>query len=189
MTDLDSALRERASACELCSSTDDLQPFLVEPVRDGGSVEDAVLVCGTCAAQLADGATLDPRHWFGLQETIWSEVAAAQALSWRILDRLRGESWAADVLEGAWLEDDIAAWAKAGADTDDALVVVDSNGTALADGDSVTLIKDLDVKGANFTAKRGTMVKGIRLTDDPGLVEGRVNRTAIYLKTEFLKKA
>tara|TARA_B100001989_G_scaffold238530_1_gene202033 strand:- start:239 stop:808 length:570 start_codon:yes stop_codon:yes gene_type:complete len=188
MTDLLSPLRARASACELCTSTDDLQPYLVEPVRDGGSVEDAVLICGTCAAQLADGATLDPRHWFGLQETIWSEVAAVQALSWRLLDRLRGEPWAADVLGSAWLEEDVAAWAKAGEEAEEALVVVDSNGTALADGDSVTLIKDLNVKGANFTAKRGTMVKGIRLTADPGLVEGRVNRTAIYLKTEFLKK-
>jgi protein PhnA len=59
----------------------------------------------------------------------------------------------------------------------------------LVDGDAVTLIKDLDVKGANFTAKRGTLVKGIRLTDDPALVEGRVNGIAIYLKTAFLKKA
>lgn len=189
MTDLDAALRGRASACELCGATDALSPFLVEPVRAAGSVDDAVLACGTCAGQLADGATLDPRHWFGLQESIWSEVAAVQALSWRILDRLRAESWAADVLEGAWLEEDVAAWARAGGEPDDAVVVVDSNGTPLADGDSVTLIKDLDVKGANFTAKRGTMVKGIRLTDDPGLVEGRINRTAIYLKTEFLKKA
>ncbi len=65
----------------------------------------------------------------------------------------------------------------------------DSNGTILSDGDSVTLIKDLEVKGGGFTAKRGTLVKGIRLTDDPGLVEGRVNKMAIYLKTEFLKKA
>ena len=47
----------------------------------------------------------------------------------------------------------------------------DSNGTTLADGDSVTLIKDLKVKGTSETIKRGTLVKNIRLTDDPGLIE------------------
>ena len=66
---------------------------------------------------------------------------------------------------------------------------VDSNGAPLADGDSVTLIKDLDVKGTSFVAKRGTLVKGVRLTDNPEHVEGRVNKVSIVLKTCFLKKA
>ena len=66
---------------------------------------------------------------------------------------------------------------------------MDSHGAELKSGDSVTLIKDLDVKGAGFTAKRGTLVKDIRLADDPELIEGRVNKTVIYLRTEFLKKA
>ena len=56
-------------------------------------------------------------------------------------------------------------------------------------GDGVTLIKDLDVKGAGFTAKRGTLVRPIRLTDNPEHVEGKVNKMAIVLKTQFLKKA
>ncbi|MFT5458090.1 MAG: protein PhnA, partial [Myxococcota bacterium] len=85
-----------------------------------------------------------------------------------------------------YLDDDTAAWAQA---ETVGVAVVDSNGTVLADGDSVTLIKDLPVKGANFTAKRGTLVRGIRLGDDPSHVLGRVNKTSIYLKTEFLKKA
>jgi len=59
----------------------------------------------------------------------------------------------------------------------------------LTSGDSVTLIKDLDVKGTSFVAKRGTLVKGIRLTDNPEHVEGRVNKVSIVLKTQFLKKA
>ncbi|MEI6806846.1 MAG: alkylphosphonate utilization protein [Myxococcaceae bacterium] len=67
--------------------------------------------------------------------------------------------------------------------------VKDCNGVSLLDGDSVTLIKDLDVKGANFVAKRGLLVKKISLTDDPQLIECRVNGTAIFLKTCFLKKA
>ena len=66
----------------------------------------------------------------------------------------------------------------------------DSNGTTLADGDSVTLIKDLKVKGTSETIKRGTLVKNIRLTDDPGLIECNTKQVkGLVLKTEFLKKA
>jgi protein PhnA len=66
--------------------------------------------------------------------------------------------------------------------------VKDSNGTLLADGDSVTLIKDLKVKGSSVTLKRGTVVKKIRLTDNESEVDCRVNGSSIVLRTEFLKK-
>lgn len=66
----------------------------------------------------------------------------------------------------------------------------DSNGAILADGDSVTLIKDLKVKGTSVTLKRGTRVKAIRLTDDPDEVECSVDKVkGLVLRTEFLKKA
>lgn len=64
----------------------------------------------------------------------------------------------------------------------------DSNGTILNDGDSVTVIKDLKVKGSSITIKRGTKVKNIRLTDDPEEVDCRVEKMSIVLRTEFLKK-
>lgn len=67
--------------------------------------------------------------------------------------------------------------------------VKDSNGNILADGDSVTVIKDLKVKGSSDVIKRGTMVKNIRLTDDPAEIDCRVNKTAMVLRTEFVKKA
>ena len=70
------------------------------------------------------------------------------------------------------------------------VIVKDSNGAALADGDSVTLTKDLKVKGANTTLKRGTLVKGIRLTDNPAEVECNTKQVrGLVLRTEFLKKA
>ncbi|KLI97774.1 PhnA protein [Luteimonas sp. FCS-9] len=73
---------------------------------------------------------------------------------------------------------------------EDTLVVKDSNGTALADGDSVTLIKDLKVKGTSVTLKRGTLVKNIRLTDDADLIECNAEKVkGLVLRTEFLKKA
>ncbi len=65
----------------------------------------------------------------------------------------------------------------------------DTNGALLAEGDSVTLIKDLKVKGSSLTLKRGTLVKNIRLTNSPAEVEGRVGGSTMVLKTEFLKKA
>lgn len=66
--------------------------------------------------------------------------------------------------------------------------VKDSNGNVLSDGDSVTLIKDLKVKGSSLNLKRGTVVKKIKLTDDAAEVDCRINGTNIVLRTEFLKK-
>lgn len=69
------------------------------------------------------------------------------------------------------------------------LDVKDSNGNMLQDGDSVTVIKDLKVRGSSDVIKRGTMVKNIRLTDDPAEIDCLVNKTAMVLRTEFVKKA
>jgi len=69
-------------------------------------------------------------------------------------------------------------------------VTRDANGTELKEGDSVTLIKDLKVKGTSETIKRGTLVKNIRLTGDPGQIECNTKQVkGLVLKTEFLKKA
>ena len=69
------------------------------------------------------------------------------------------------------------------------MITKDSNGTNLSDGDSVTLIKDLKVKGSSLTLKRGTLVKKIQLTDSDEEVDCRLNGSNIVLKTCFLKKA
>jgi len=183
MSVVDALTQRSGGKCELCEGTDGLDALAVPP-EDG--VDGSVLVCGTCAGRIA-ADDLDGNDWYALQGSIWSAVPAVQVLSWRLLKRLPDEGWAQDLLASGALDEASLRWAQDGGD--DAVKVVDSNGTELKDGDSVTLIKDLDVKGANFTAKRGTMVKNIRLGDDPTHVEGRVNKTAIFLKTEFLKKA
>ena len=64
----------------------------------------------------------------------------------------------------------------------------DSNGAELMDGDSVTVIKDLKVRGSSMVIKRGTKVKGIRLTEDPEEVDCKIDGSSIVLKTCFLKK-
>ncbi len=72
----------------------------------------------------------------------------------------------------------------------DDLEVKDSNGALLKDGDSVTLIKDLKVKGANVTLKRGTMIRNIRLTFNEDEIECNADKVkGLVLRTEFLKKA
>jgi protein PhnA len=69
------------------------------------------------------------------------------------------------------------------------IIAKDSNGNILQEGDSVTVIKDLKVKGSSMVIKRGTLVKNIRLTDSNEEVEARVNKSAMVLRAEFLKKA
>ena len=72
---------------------------------------------------------------------------------------------------------------------EDALIVRDSHGAILKEGDSVTVIKDLKVRGSSGIVKRGTMVKHIRLTDNADEIEGKVDKSVMVLRTEFLKKA
>ncbi len=68
--------------------------------------------------------------------------------------------------------------------------VKDANGNVLNNGDNVVLIKDLKVKGSTVTLKRGTVVKSIRLTDDPDEIEGKNPQVkGLVLRTEFVKKA
>ncbi|MDL2231771.1 alkylphosphonate utilization protein [Porphyromonadaceae bacterium OttesenSCG-928-L07] len=64
----------------------------------------------------------------------------------------------------------------------------DSNGSELVDGDAVTVIKDLKVKGSSMVIKRGTKVKSIRLTENPEEVDCKIDGSSIVLKTCFLKK-
>ena len=114
-----------------------------------------------------------------------------QVVAVRLLGRLSAP-WAAELRDQLWLEPEVLAWAESDTGVpavEAAVAVVDCNGVALRDGDAVTLIKDLDVKGGGFVAKRGTLVKGIRLGEDPTHVEGKVNGTAVYLKTSFVKRA
>jgi protein PhnA len=114
-------------------------------------------------------------------------------MAWRMLSRLRAEGWPQDLLDMLYLDEDTLAWAQAtgeGRSDEDVVKHLDSNGAVLEAGDTVTLIKDLNVKGANFTAKRGTAVRGISLVaDNPEHIEGRVNGQQIVILTKFVRKS
>lgn len=73
--------------------------------------------------------------------------------------------------------------------TDEARVVLDSNGNPLVTGDAVILIKDLKLKGSSSTLKKGTKIKSIRIVDGDHEVDCKVDGIAVMLKAEFLKKA
>lgn len=79
--------------------------------------------------------------------------------------------------------------AAAPSEDNDAVVVKDSNGTVLTDGDSVVLIKDLKVKGSSITLKVGTKVKSIRLVGGDHEVDCKMDAGSFMLKACFLRKA
>ncbi|KEQ16559.1 PhnA domain-containing protein [Endozoicomonas numazuensis] len=187
---IENTLHQRSnSKCELCSSNDELSIYAVPDSPESSAVSH-VLVCRTCLSQINQPENIDTKHWRCLNDSMWSQVPAVQVMAWRILNQLASEPWAQDLLDMMYLEDDIKTWAEAGvSDEEDSTPTLDSNGTRLEAGDTVTLIKDLDVKGAGFTAKRGTTVKNISLTNNPEHIEGRVNGVRIVLVSKFLKKS
>lgn len=190
---IEQALQARSgSKCELCGAGQDLAVYEVPPVTDA-SAERCALLCATCREQIEDADKTDPNHWRCLNDSMWSQVPAVQVLAWRMLNRLSAEGWPQSLLDMMYLDDDTRAWAEAGLPAqggEDAAVHRDCYGAILEAGDTVTLIKDLTVKGANFTAKRGTAVRGISLVlDNPEQIEGRVNGQQIVILTKFVKKA
>ncbi|WP_252177802.1 alkylphosphonate utilization protein [Endozoicomonas sp. 4G] len=187
---IENTLYERSgSRCELCSSGKDLSVYAV-PESPDSPAESCLLICDTCLGQIDQPDKMNANHWRCLNDSMWSQVPAVQVVAWRMLNQLSSEPWAQDLLDVMYLDDEVKAWAEAGlSDEEDTVSTLDSNGTRLEAGDTVTLIKDLDVKGAGFTAKRGTTVKNISLTNNPEHIEGRVNGVRIVLVSKFLKKA
>ncbi|MEJ8476260.1 PhnA domain-containing protein [Roseibium algae] len=189
-------LRERSGGvCELCGATEDLSAHTVGP-ETKNDADSSVLSCSTCAGQISGAQATDTNHWRCLNDSAWSQVPAVQVIAWRMLNRLSVETWAADLLDMLYLADETMVWAKAGladahaAADDDAIIHKDTYGAVLVAGDTVTLIKDLKVKGASFTAKRGTAVRNISLVhDNAEHIEGRVNDQRIVILTEFVKKS
>ncbi len=180
------------SLCELCGATDGLVVYEVPSSADE-SADSCLLLCDTCRTQIEQPDAVDANHWRCLNDSMWSQVPAVQVMAWRMLTRLRAEGWPQDLLDMMYLEEDVQAWAEAAGDghsDSDAVKHVDSNGALLEAGDTVTLIKDLNVKGGGFTAKRGTAVRGISLVaDNAEHIEGRVSGQQIVILTKFVKKS
>ena len=181
-------LKDRSdSKCEISGNTENLVVYLVEPKTEV-IPENCILITQNLKDQLNNLETTNANDWRGLSDSIWNENLPVQIVSWRMLSRLKNH----DLLEMMYFDEDALEWAKATgeADDDEAKVVhKDSNGNILLDGDSVVLIKDLDVKGATFTAKRGAAVHNIKLVwDNAEQIEGRVENQHIVILTQYVKK-
>ncbi len=179
------------SVCELCGATENLSKYDV-PKSPNIGLDSSLLACSVCNEQIEDPEKVDLNHWRCLNDSMWSQVPAVQIMAWRMLTRLRNEGWPQDLLDMLYLDEDMMSWAQAtgeGNDPDNAIKHIDANGAVLIAGDSVVLIKDLNVKGANFTAKRGTPVRNISLVhDNAEHIEGRVNGQHIVILTKYVKK-
>jgi len=166
------------SNCQLCNSTNDLISYEVTPK------DETITICSTCNDSIDDPSS-NSKHWNCLHDSMWSTEPAVQVVVYRLLTKLGAQ----DQLDMLYLEDDVKNWAEQGLENETTQTVHDANGTILNEGDSVSIIKDLPVKGAGFTAKQGTTVKNIRMVpDDTTHIQGRVNGTMIYIISAFVKK-
>lgn len=184
-------LQKRTSVCELCGADENLGVHNVAPATQE-SEKDSIYICSTCSGQIENPETMDVNHWRCLNDSMWSTVPAVQVVAWRMLNRLKSEGWPQDLLDMLYLDEETQAWAEAtgeGIDPDDVVRHLDSNGAVLQAGDTVVLIKDLNVKGGGFTAKRGTAVRNISLVhDNPEQIEGKVSGQHIVILTQYVKK-
>jgi protein PhnA len=174
----------RSEVCELCTSDDNVS-ILELPVSDG-SEEQSIYLCSKCKTQI-ENDELDENHFNCLNDAMWSEESAVKVMAYILWNKLGRQ----DMLDMMYLEEDELKLAQRAIDAEaNKLVYKDANGVELKAGDSIVILKDLEVKGAGFTAKRGTTVTRIALApNDATHVEGRVNGTKIFIKTEFVKKA
>jgi protein PhnA len=185
---IESEIQERSgSTCELCSASDNLSTYEVPPAANKGA-DGSIFVCATCLDQIENPDNMDANHWHCLNDSMWSEVDAVKVMAWRMLTRLGSQ----DMLDMMYLEDDTLTWAKASGEGEDAptkIIHKDCNGVTLNSGDSVVLIKDLQVKGSSMIAKRGTAVRRISLDhENAEYIEGKVDGLQIVIITQYVKK-
>lgn len=188
---LEDLLKRSDNKCELCGSVSNLKMYEVPP-QNYSNEDNCIVLCDKCMAQVEKKEELDEKHWDCLTTTMWSEIPGVQVVTWRLLNRLRNETWAMESIDMMYMDDDRLAWAKATGDHENDSVVdlhKDCNGQVLQTGDSVVLIKSLDVKGSTLNAKMGTVVKNIRLVEDnTAQIEGKIEGQTIVILTMYVRK-
>lgn len=185
-TIISSKLKERCEGlCELCATEQASIAYAVSP-KNNDVIENEVALCTKCLS-IIEGAEAGD-HWQCLGGSIWNAAPSVQALSYRILFGLKENDWANDILTSVELEEATIDWAVSAFAKAD--MHVDSNGTPLENGDTIVLTQQLNVKGANFMAPKGTIVRKIRLVpDNTDQIEGKVNDQIIVILTKFVRKS
>ncbi len=170
--------------CELCNAEAATVEYTVSPKNDE-LIENQVAICETCLKAMEDKES--GFHWRCLEGSIWSPYASVQALSFRILNQFKKEAWAGDLISSVDLDESTIQWALSAFEVKD--VHKDAFGNVLETGDNVVLTQALNVKGTNFTASKGTVVKKIKLVhDNAEQIEGKINDQVIVILTKFVKK-
>ncbi|MEN9522258.1 MAG: hypothetical protein RL065_635 [Bacteroidota bacterium] len=179
------------NACELCSEqNENLQAYSVPPKNDD-SEDNQVVLCTNCISSIQSSNFEDKNYWRCLTGSIWSEVPSVQALSYKILNKLKSEDWASEALESVFLDESVINWANAEDEMEASKVIhKDAYGVVLAGGDTVILTQNLNVKGANFIAPKGTIVRKIKLVaDNAEQIEGKIEGDVIVILTKFVRKS
>ncbi|HEY0898485.1 MAG TPA: PhnA domain-containing protein [Sphingobacteriaceae bacterium] len=189
---INTQLQERSNnTCELCGNADvQLQAYAVPPKSDE-TTDNQVVLCTSCSDRINAGDYSYPHYWRFLEGSIWSEVPAVKVLSYKILSKLSSEEWARDAMEGAYLDEPLVEWANAEAALEAEKVIhKDSYGVILEAGDTVVLTQNLNVKGTNYIAPKGTMVRKIKLVHgNAEQIEGKINGDTIVILTKFVRKS
>ncbi len=182
---LSQELKDRnQGVCELCNTNEANQGYVVTP-KSGEKNEDMVAICSECEEKL--GKDKEGFYWRCVEGSIWSPEPAVQALSYRILNQYKDEEWAGSLLSAVDIDEPIVQWAMSAFEKQDEHI--DAFGNVLANGDNVVLTQALNVKGTNFTASKGTVVKRIKLVhDNTDQIEGKINDQTIVILTKFVKK-
>lgn len=170
--------------CELCSTEKAIEAYTISPKSDD-SIENQVALCASCLKEINEGE--NSFHWRCLEGSIWNPEPSVQALSYRILTKYKDEDWAYNLLNSVDIDEEVVRWAQTAFEVAD--LHKDAFGNILESGDSVVLTQALNVKGTNFTASKGTIVKKIKLVhDNPEQIEGKINEQNIVILTKFIKK-
>ncbi len=185
-TAISEKLKERSEGlCELCSAEPAAVAYAVSP-KTNDAIENEVGVCNTCVAEMENKNA--SQHWQCLAGSIWNTEKSVQALSYRILYSNKEQEWASEIMNSVELTEEVVNWAISAFQTKD--IHKDSNGIELNNGDTVVLTQVLNVKGANFMAPKGTVVRKIRLVpDNTEQIEGKINEQTIVILTKYVKKS
>src|SRR5512138_1830169 len=182
-TTITNKLKERSQGvCELCASGDATIAYAVTP-RNNDSIENEVALCNSCLAAIDDKDSA--LHWQCLAGSIWNTEPSVQALSYRILYGNKEREWASEIINSVELDEAVINWALSAYEIKE--VHKDSNGSVLSNGDTIVLTQGLNVKGTNFMAPKGTIVRKIRLVpDNTEQIEGKINDQTIVILTKFV---
>lgn len=178
-------LKERSQGtCELCNTENAIHEYTVTPKKDD-AIENQVALCDTCLKAIDDKDS--GFHWRCIEGSIWNPEPSVQALSFRILNIHKEEDWANNLISSVDLDENTVRWALSALEVAD--VHKDAFGNMLENGDNVVLTQALNIKGTNFTASKGTVVKRIKLvSDNPAQIEGKINEQTIVILCKFVKK-